>query len=296
MSNLEISQARRLDQQVVEQLPSISRAFAAKLIERGQVSVNGNMVDKAGYKMRYGDVVEVNYDESEQAEIPHIDLPILYEDDDCVVINKPVGVLSHSKGAFNPEATVASWLRSRIASGAWEATTDGAGNARAGIVHRLDRATSGVMICAKTPQALSKLQKQFALRKAKKQYVAVVFGHLEQEHAVIDMPIERNPKKPQTFRVGANGREALTEYKVAGVSEHLSLLDLMPKTGRTHQLRVHLSKIGHPILGDALYGGKPADRMLLHAYSLEITTPNSERQTFTAPVPAAFKQVLELDG
>lgn len=110
MSNLEISQARRLDQQVVEQIPSISRAFAAKLIEQGRVCVNGVMVDKAGYKMRFGDVVEVEYDESEQAEIPHIDLPILYEDDDCVVINKPVGVLTHSKGAFNPEATVASWL------------------------------------------------------------------------------------------------------------------------------------------------------------------------------------------
>jgi len=296
MSNLEISQARRLDQQVVEQIPTISRAFAAKLIDQGRVKVNGAMVDKAGYKMRFGDVVDIDYDESEQADIPHIDLPILYEDDDCVVIDKPVGVLTHSKGAFNPEATVASWLRERLASGAWETTTDDAGNSRAGIVHRLDRATSGVMICAKTPEALSKLQKQFSQRKAKKQYAAVVHGHLEQEHAVIDMPIERNPKKPQTFRVGANGKPALTEYKVLKISAHLSLLELMPQTGRTHQLRVHLTQIGHPIVGDTLYGRKAADRMLLHAHSLEITTPNSERMTFTSLVPEEFEQALVQDG
>lgn len=296
MSNIEFSQAQRLDQHVVEMFPTISRAFAAKLIDQGRVSVNGELQDKAGYKMRFGDVVEVQYDESEQAEIPDIELPILYEDDDCVVINKPVGVLTHSKGAFNPEATVASWLRKRIASGEWESTTDGAGNARAGIVHRLDRATSGVMICAKTPEALGKLQKQFSQRKAKKQYVAVVQGHLEQEHAVIDMPIERNPKKPQTFRVGPNGKHATTEYKVDATSSHLTLVDLMPQTGRTHQLRVHLNQLGHPILGDNLYGGKLADRMFLHAHRLEITIPNSERLTFTAPVPKEFKQALKQDG
>jgi 23S rRNA pseudouridine1911/1915/1917 synthase len=295
MSNLEISQAQRLDQHVVEMFPTISRAFAAKLISQGKVTVNGSMVEKAGYKMRLGDKVDVQYEESEQAEIPDIELPILYEDDDCVVISKPVGILAHSKGAFNPEASVASWLRKRLASGAWESTTDGAGNARAGIVHRLDRATSGVMICAKTPEALSKLQKQFSLRKAKKQYVAVVRGHLAQEHAVIDMPVERNPKKPQTFRVGPNGKSAVTEYKVAATSEHLSLLDLMPQTGRTHQLRVHLNQLGHPIVGDAMYGGKPAERMFLHAHSLELTLPNSERQTFVAPVPKSFKQMLTDD-
>jgi 23S rRNA pseudouridine1911/1915/1917 synthase len=296
MSNLEISRAQRLDQRVVELVPTISRAFAGKLIEQGRVLVNGMPAEKAGYKLREDDVVEVQYDETEEAKIPDISLPILYEDDDCVVINKPIGVLTHSKGAFNPEATVASWLRKRIASGAWESTTDLSGNARAGVVHRLDRATSGVMICAKTPQALSKLQKQFSQRKAKKQYVAVVQGHMAQEHAVIDMPIERNPKKPQTFRVGPNGKSAVTEYKVDKTSAHLSLLELLPQTGRTHQLRVHLNQLGHPILGDELYGGKPAERMFLHAHSLEITLPSSERMTFTAPVPTGFSKVLKSDG
>jgi RluA family pseudouridine synthase len=167
---------------------------------------------------------------------------------------------------------------------------------RAGIVHRLDRATSGVIICAKTPEALSFLQKQFSQRKAKKRYVAVVQGHMLEEHAVIDMPIERNPKKPQTFRVGVNGKAAITEYQVDQASEHYSLLELQPQTGRTHQLRVHLNQLGHPILGDELYGGKPAERLFLHAYSLEITVPSGERLTFTAPVPDKFQEVLEHDA
>jgi 23S rRNA pseudouridine1911/1915/1917 synthase len=296
MSNLEISRAQRLDHKVVELMPEISRAFAGKLIGQGKVTVNGQVETKAGYKMRAGDKVKVDYDEQEQAVIPDITLPILYEDDDCVVINKPVGVLTHSKGAFNPEATVATWLRRRLAKGEWQDTTDTNGNARAGIVHRLDRATSGVMICAKTPDALKKLQRQFSQRKARKHYIAIASGHLQQQHAVIDMPIERNPKKPQTFRVGVNGKPAVTEYTVEQESEHLSLLDLRPQTGRTHQLRVHLAHLGHPILGDELYGGKLAERMFLHAQALEITVPSGERMTFTAPLPAVFQKAIKADG
>lgn len=296
MSNLEISRAQRLDHRVVEMLPEVSRAYAGKLIDQGKVTVNGEVQTKAGYKMREGDTVVVDYDEQEQAAIPDIKLPILYEDDDCVVINKPVGVLTHSKGAFNPEATVATWLRRRLAKGEWQSTTDASGNERAGIVHRLDRATSGVMICAKTPEALRKLQRQFSQRKAHKHYVAVASGHMQQHHAVIDMPIERNPKKPQTFRVGINGKPAITEYTVKKESEHLSLLDLRPQTGRTHQLRVHLTNLGHPILGDELYGGKPAERMMLHAHQLEITVPSGERLTFGAPIPSAFGKVMKADA
>lgn len=296
MSNLEFSRAPRLDHKVVELYPEMSRAFASKLIEQGKVKVNDEVETKAGYKIRYGDHIAVDYDAADEPPIPDIKLPVLYEDDDCVVVNKPVGVLTHSKGAYNPEGSVASWLRKRLISGEWQSTTDDAGNARAGIVHRLDRATSGVIICAKTPDALSKLQKQFSKRLAKKKYIAVVSGHLAQDHAVIEMPIERNPKKPQTFRVGPNGKLASTEYKVLKTSEHYSLLELMPKTGRTHQLRVHLNQIGHPILGDTLYGGKPAERMYLHAESLEITVPSSERLTFTAPLPTDFKKALKNDG
>ncbi len=219
-----------------------------------------------------------------RAKVPEIDLPVIYEDDDCVVINKPPGVLSHSKGAFNPEATVATWLAGRV---------KGLEGERAGIVHRLDRATSGVMICAKTPEALAWLQKQFSQRKTVKEYVAVVGGALDKPEAVIDMPIERNPKRPQTFRTGAAGKHAVTAYKVLSTRGGHSLLELKPETGRTHQLRVHLAKIGHPILGDELYGGPPAKRMLLHAKNLTVTLPSRERKTFGAPVPPEFNEELD---
>jgi 23S rRNA pseudouridine1911/1915/1917 synthase len=241
------------------------------------------VVAKAGYKLKNDSVVVVDYDPAQLDQIADIDLEILYEDADCIVLNKPAGVLTHSKGAFNPEATVASFIRKRIKDFPGE---------RAGIVHRLDRPTSGVIICAKTPAALSWLQKQFSQRKVKKTYVAVVQGHMQERHAIIDMPIERNPKKPQTFRVGSNGKPSVTEYEVDERGENRDLLQLKPQTGRTHQLRVHLSNLGHPIVGDTLYDGPTAERLYLHAAELELTLPNRERRTFTVAVPKEFKEVV----
>lgn len=284
MSNLEISRAERLDQYVVRQIPAFSRSFATRIIEEGNVLVNGEAQLKAGYKIRPDDKIKITYDEAAQEQIPAIELPVVYEDDDCVVINKPVGLLTHSKGTFNPEATVSTWLRSRMKAMSGE---------RAGIVHRLDRATSGVMICAKTPEALGWLQKQFSQRRTKKTYSAVVEGVMDEPEAIIDMPIERNPKKPQTFRVGNNGKPALTAYKVLKTDGKLSLLELKPTTGRTHQLRVHLAQIGHPIIGDTFYGGKTAERLFLHAHKLEITLPNKERRVFEVPVPGEFAELLD---
>lgn len=272
--------SERLDIYVSGQYPDKSRAFAAKLIEKGHISVNDTKQIKPSYKLKQSDTVTIDYVEDRQ--IPEIELPILYEDDGCVVINKPVGLLTHSKGEFNPEATVATWLSPR---------TKGMQGDRAGIVHRLDRATSGVMICAKTPEALSWLQKQFSQRKTKKTYAAVVTGTLKQPEAVIDMPIERNPKKPQTFRVGSNGKPSVTAYKVLKTNDKYSLLELKPVTGRTHQLRVHLEELGHPIVGDTLYGGPKAERLFLHAKSLEITLPNRQRKVFEVPVPKEFHEM-----
>ena len=286
MANIERSRAQRLDQKVVEIIPQLSRAFAGKLIDEGKVTVNGTVRLKAGYKPHEGDDVVIDYDLTEMDNIPAIELEVLYEDDDCVVINKPVGLLTHSKGAFNPEPTVATWLRSRVAE------MDASQNSRAGIVHRLDRATSGVMICAKTPEALSWLQKQFAQRRTKKTYFAVIKGTLDPAEAVIDMPIERNPKAPATFRVGPNGKPSKTVYKIisTSVDDNYSLVELKPETGRTHQLRVHLAKLEHPIVGDVLYNGEPADRLYLHAAELEVTIPKGhERKVFNVPVPHEFK-------
>lgn len=273
----------RLDQRVVQQIPAASRSFAVKLIQEGKVTVNGVVAKKAGQKVATHDTVQIDYQPDSSVDIPELDLPVVYEDDDCVVIEKPVGVLTHSKGAFNPEATVATWLQARAPSMTGE---------RAGIVHRLDRATSGLMICAKTPDALQWLQKQFAQRKTKKTYHALVEGTIQPEEAIIDMPIERNPKKPQTFRVGSNGKSAYTHYKTLEAGKLYSLVELKPQTGRTHQLRVHLKHLKHPIVGDDFYGGKSAERLFLHASALELTLPSRERKVFTTPLPALFTEKL----
>lgn len=277
---------QRIDQYVAMSMPKLSRAFVQKLIEQGNVRVNGQLT-KPGYKLRENDSVEIDYDPVEADKVEEIDLPVLYEDDDCVVINKPAGILTHALGVHGTEPSVASFLRSRATS---------LNGDRAGIVHRLDRATSGVIIGAKNQGALSWLQKQFSQRKVKKTYIAVAEGVPKQVEAIIDMPIERNPKAPATFRVGINGKSAKTHYKVLQEGKRYSLLELAPETGRTHQLRVHLTKIGHPIKGDPLYGsGDYKDRLFLHAHKLEITLPNRERKTFTAPLPKIFKEQLK-DG
>lgn len=270
---------RRLDQFVATQLPDVSRAYIQKLLAQGKITVNGDQ-EKAGYKLKAEDEIAVDYDTSENI-IPAIDLPIIYEDDDCVVINKPAGVLTHALSVHGNEPSVASFIRTKV---------QGIDGERAGIVHRLDRATSGVIIGAKSQAALSWLQKQFAQRKVKKTYVALVEGTPKQPEATIDMPIQRNPKAPATFRVGPNGKPAVTDYKILKEGLSYSLLQLQPQTGRTHQLRVHLQKIDHPIVGDPLYGnGIFGDRLFLHAESLEITLPNRERKVFHAPLPSDFK-------
>lgn len=274
--------SRRLDRYLVVKLPELTRSAIEHIIKQGGVSVNGEIVTKAGYKLQPTDKVAYDYNANDVI-IESIDLPVLYEDDDCVVVCKPVGLLSHSKGAFNPEATVATWLEPR---------THGFEGDRAGIVHRLDRATSGVMICAKHPEALSWLQKQFSSRKVKKSYNAIISGDIQPEAAVIDMPIERNPKKPQTFRVGNNGKPSITEYKVIESNGKYSLLQLKPETGRTHQLRVHLKHFNKPIVGDSFYEGEIADRLYLHALELEITLPNRERKVFSAPLPPKFMEKI----
>lgn len=277
-------QPMRADQVLANQYPLYSRAALAKLFEKGLVRHEGKTL-KPGAKVLSNTMLQADLS-SLQVSDATIDLPVIYEDDDIIVINKPAGVLTHTQGAFNPEATVATFLRQHVT----ELTGE-----RAGIVHRLDRPTSGVMVCAKNQKAMSFLQKQFADRTVQKTYTAVVEGHLKQHEAVVDMPIERNPKAPATFRVGPNGKQAITHYKVIRQNDHASLLELKPKTGRTHQLRVHLHQLGHPIIGDPLYGtGKYGDRLYLHAHSLEITLPETgERKTFTAPVPTEFNKYME---
>lgn len=275
----------RADVILANMYPTYSRAALAKLFKAGQVTYQGRTL-KPGDKLPSNVQLEAVMDSLRPPEASDIDLPIIYEDDDILVINKPAGVLTHAVGAFAAEPSVATFIRQRTA---------GLTGLRAGIVHRLDRATSGVLVCAKNPKALSLLQKQFAQRKVTKTYMAIVKGHLKQPEAIIDMPIERNPQAPATFRVGTNGKPAVTQYKVVEENATHSLLQLTPQTGRTHQLRVHLAQLGHPIVGDPLYStGKYGDRMYLHALNLELTVPiSNERMVFTAPLPAEFKQFMD---
>jgi 23S rRNA pseudouridine1911/1915/1917 synthase len=280
----ELNKGIRLDIFANSQLPTLSRSSVQKLIADGSILVNGD-IEKTGYKLRENDIVDINFNAEDHLVKDLIELPILYEDNDCIVIDKPAGVLTHSKGAFNNEATVASFISDKIDKSL-------SGN-RAGIVHRLDRGTSGVIICAKNEESSKWLQKQFSTRKVKKTYVAVCQNTPEHDEAVIDMPIERNPKMPQTFRAGPNGKSAVTNYKVLKSNKSLSLIELNPLTGRTHQLRVHLKSIKCPIVGDELYGGKHAERMLLHAKKLELTLPNRDRVVFESKVPDAFEEMLK---
>ncbi len=271
----------RLDLELVERFPSISRSTWQKHIKAGHVKVNGEPATSAKQEIIVTDDISATIPDA--TDFTASELPIIYLDDNVIVINKPVGVLSHSKGALNDEFTVADFF-SRY-------STYNSGTNRPGIVHRLDRDTSGVMIGARNIETATLLQKQFSDRKTKKTYVAVLDGVPKSPKAQIDLPIGRNPSAPSTFRVDVKGKAALTKYEVLAEANNRSLVRLEPRTGRTHQLRVHMKYISAPILGDRVYG-KESDRLYLHAASLEITIPTSSRQTFEAPVPKQFTDMF----
>lgn len=309
----------------------------------GLVEANGKVITSAKYQL--GEDDEVTVKTLPKASFDDQTLPVVYEDEHVVVINKPVGVLTHAKGALTEEFSVADFVRRHyhcncvpgactsercvfsrgeteqdvhevrrasiaVEKHAYTEELSGvSGSARKqaercechgnrpGIVHRLDRATSGIIIVAKDSETKRLLQKQFQDRKAHKTYVAIVKGTPKHPEAKIDLPIGRNPKVPSSFRVDAKGKPAVTTYKTLASNGTYSVVELKPETGRTHQLRVHLAYIGCPIVGDTLYGGgkSPIDRMCLHAKELEITIPVSERRTFDAPLPddmAAFVEEI----
>lgn len=272
----------RLDAYVAQYWPEHSRSVWQKYIESGYVSVNGTV--ETVTKRVLGEDDEVTISVPSDPVYDDHELPIIFQDLNVMVINKPIGVLTHSKGALNEEFTVADFFK-RFSS--YHADTN-----RPGIIHRLDRDTSGVLIGALNDETASMLQRQFSERKTHKTYIAVVEGAPKEHEAIIDLPIGRNPKSPSSFRVDPGGKTAQTKYKVLGSNEKYSLVELKPITGRTHQLRVHMAYLGTPIRGDRVYG-KQADRLYLHAASLEITIPEGDRKTFTAPVPDIFEDSIK---
>ena len=267
----------RLDAYLAQYWPETSRSQWQKYILAGYVKVNGVVVSITKYPLDEDD--EVTFDLPKKIDHSDRTLPIIYQDDNVIVIDKPVGVLTHSKGAMNDEFTVAEFFR--------QYTTYHSETNRPGIIHRLDRDTSGILIGVRNDETAKLLQRQFSDRKVKKTYLAVVEGIPKEYKAVIDLPIARNPTAPSTFRVDANGKSAITTYEVIATANNRSLIRLNPKTGRTHQLRVHMHYLGTPIVGDRVYG-KAGERLYLHAQNLEITIPKGDRRVFEAVVPQEF--------
>lgn len=257
----------RLDHLLVKKFPEYKRATLQKFIKLGFVTADEIVVTKSNLLIEPSTNIKLNLPVFAPATARP---PVIYEDDFVLVLDKPAGLLSMKKGEFSTEATLEDF---------------------GFLVHRLDRDTSGVLIAARHPEAAAVLQRQFATRRAQKTYLAVVQGQPRHDAARIDLPIGRHPQKPSTFRIDPNGKPAQTDYHVLATSGDQSLVLLQPKTGRTHQLRVHMQHLGTPIVGDRVYGS-PADRLLLHAYELTIALPSGERRTFTAPVPSEFYQLF----
>lgn len=263
---------KRADLILVEQHPEFNRSTLQNFIKSGYVSLNNQIIKKPNAEIEIqkdGTWPELTLDVPKRQTPP--DAKIIYEDNNVLVIDKPAGLLSMAKGEWTEEPTLEDYGL---------------------LVHRLDRDTSGVVILAKNEATQSYLRKQFQERKAHKTYYAIVEGRPKLPEAKIDLPIERSIKSPTTFIVSPSGKPSITFYKVTKSNDKYSLLELKPITGRTHQLRVHLKYLGHPILGDKVYGSQKAPRLFLHATSLEITLPGGERKTFTSPLPKEFENVL----
>jgi 23S rRNA pseudouridine1911/1915/1917 synthase len=286
----------RLDVFLSAQQAEISRSRLKKLINEGQVTVNG-LERPAGYKVREGDQITmqvpalVTLDVSPEA----IPLDIIFEDEYLIALNKPAGMVVHpGPGHFNGTLVNALLHHCTNLSGI-------GGVERPGIVHRLDKDTSGLVMVAKTEPTHKKLSELFKNREIKKEYLAIVKGNVKKDRDSIHAAIGRHKIHRKKMDTQArNGRDAYTEYQVLHRSDNWSYLRLLPRTGRTHQIRVHLASIHHPVVGDDLYGGKsnlPMKRQALHAHKLELQHPiNGSDLSFCAPLPPDMALFLQSNG
>jgi 23S rRNA pseudouridine1911/1915/1917 synthase len=284
------STGERLDKFVAEQC-QVSRSYAQKLIDDGQVAVNGRAA-KVSQKLNASDRIAVSIPPPLPISLAPeaIPLKVVYEDKDLIVVDKPAGLLVHP-AAGQHTGTLVNAILARCPD-----LGEINGSIRPGIVHRLDKDTSGLMMVAKNDAAQRSLSRQIKQRSVKKGYLALVLGHLTPEHGAIDAPIGRHPRDRKRMAVVSGGREARTEYKVIKYFDDYTLVEAMPETGRTHQIRVHFASIGHPIFGDHVYGKSSAMliRQFLHAHRLGFKLPSSgEFVEFRSELPLELQEVLK---
>lgn len=310
---------QRLDQYLAAQIPEVSRARVQQLIEKGEVLVNGSAA-KASLKLRGDEKITVTAAPKApplRAIAEEIPLDIVYEDDDLAVINKPAGMMVHAGAGATDDARNRGTLVNALLHH-FKSLSEVGGETRPGIVHRLDRATSGLMVVAKNDEAHRRLARQFSSREVHKTYVALVHGWPSKDRGTIQSAISRDSQKRTRMTTrGAGGRDAITHYavtrKIDSPYGKFALLELKIETGRTHQIRVHMASLGHPVVGDTLYGaaaelraqsnkkrasGMPAtltlDRNFLHSAKLELAHPRTrEALRFSSALPEELEDLLQ---
>lgn len=290
----EENEGNRLDKIIPILENSISRTAVQRMIDNGLILVNNKKL-KSSYKVNKNDIITVEKEEAKNIDLKPQEIPIevIYEDKYIIVVNKPKGIVVHP-AIGNPDNT----LVNAIMAMCKDSLSGIGGELRPGIVHRLDKDTSGILIVAKTDMAHIKLSEQIKNREIIKRYVALVRGNIKENHGTINMPIGRSTKDRKKMAVVKNGKEAITHFDVIKRYKDYTLLDIKIDTGRTHQIRVHMAQIGYPIVGDITYsnGKNPFGVVgqMLHARSLEFIHPITNKKMYLeAPMPKYFEDVLE---
>ena len=284
----------RLDAYISSKETNLSRTNVQRLIEEGNILVNGQK-KKISYKVQTGDNIEINIPEAKETSIKAENIPVevVYEDNDIIVVNKPKGMVVHPANG-NPDGTLVNAIMA-MCKGSLSGI---GGEIRPGIVHRLDKDTSGLLIVAKNDLAHINMSNQIKDRQVKKIYIALVKGNINEDEATINMPIGRSTKDRKKMAVRKDGKEAVTHFKVLKRYKDYTLLKVKIDTGRTHQIRVHMAEIGHPVVGDMVYSkGKNefgVEGQMLHAQSLDFKHPITGKEMhLEAKLPEYFEKVLE---
>ena len=284
----------RLDSYITKKLNDLSRANIQRLIEDGNILVN-SAKQKISYKVNSGDKIEITIPEPKKIDLKPQDIKveIVYEDNDIIVVNKPKGLVVHP-GNGNPDGT----LVNAIMAHCEDSLSGIGGEIRPGIVHRIDKDTSGLLVIAKNDKAHINLSEQIKNREVKKIYIALVRGNIPENEATINMPIGRSTKDRKKMAVVKNGKEAVTHFKVIDRFKNYTLLEIKIDTGRTHQIRVHMAEIGYPVVGDMVYSnGKNefgVEGQMLHAKSLDFKHPiTGKNMHLEAELPKYFKDIID---